>query len=100
MASVKKALDEGTHKKAIDDDQALAAQVGARGTPYFFVNGRQLRGAQPFAAFKKVIDEELATAEALLKQGVKKEQMYATLTKDGLTKPAAPKPKARRDRSA
>ena len=92
-AKVKKALDEGTHKKAIDSDAALAASLGARGTPYFFVNGRQLRGAQPFAAFKTVIDAELAVAETLLKQGVKKEQMYATLTKDGLTKAAAPDPK-------
>jgi len=93
-AKVKSALDEGTHKKAIDGDQALAAQLGARGTPYFFVNGRQLRGAQPFAAFKTVIDEEISTAESLLKKGVKKEQIYATLTKDGLTKAAAPKPEA------
>ena len=93
-AKVKKALDEGTHKAAIDGDQALATQLGARGTPYFFVNGRQLRGAQPFAAFQKVIDEELATAETLLKQGVKKEQVYATVTKSGLTKAAAPKPAA------
>ena len=93
-AKVKKALDEGTHKKAIDADQAMATQLGARGTPYFFVNGRQLRGAQPFAAFQKVIDEELATAETLLKQGVKKEQIYATVTKNGLTKAAAPKPQA------
>ena len=93
-AKVKKALDESTHKKAIDGDQGLAAQLGAGGTPYFFINGRQLRGAQPFAAFQKVIDEELATAETLLKQGVKKEQIYATVTKSGLTKAAAPKPQA------
>ncbi len=93
-AKVKKALDEGTHKKAVEGDQALAAQLGAGGTPYFFINGRQLRGAQPFAAFQKVIDEELATAETLLKQGVKKEQIYATVTKSGLTKAAAPKPQA------
>ena len=92
MDKVKKALDEGTHKKLVDDDQAVANQFGARGTPYFFVNGRQLRGAMPFNAFQKVIDEELATAEALLKQGVNKNQIYATVTKDGLTKPAAPKP--------
>ncbi len=92
-AKVKKALDEGTHKNAVAADQALAAQLGAGGTPYFFINGRQLRGAQPFAAFQKVIDEELATAETLLKQGVKKEQIYATVTKSGLTKAAAPKPK-------
>jgi protein-disulfide isomerase len=92
MDKVKKAIDGGTHSKAIGEDQTLASQLGANGTPYFFINGRQLRGAMPFTAFKKVIDEELATAEALTKQGVKPEQMYATLTKDGLTKAAAAKP--------
>ena len=94
MDKVKKALDEGTHAKTVSGDQALANQFGARGTPYFYVNGRQLRGAQPFAAFKTVIDEEIATAEGLLEKGVKKEQIYATVTKDGLTKAAAPKPAA------
>jgi protein-disulfide isomerase len=93
VEKVKKALDDGTHAKAIQGDQAIATQVGARGTPYFFVNGRTLRGAQPFAAFQKVIDEEIATAEGLLKAGVTKAQMYATVTKDGLTKAADAKPK-------
>lgn len=92
MDKVRKALDEGTHSKTIAADQALAAQLGARGTPYFFVNGRQLRGAMPFAAFKQVIDQEIATAETLMEKGVEKEQIYATVTKDGLTKAPAPKP--------
>jgi protein-disulfide isomerase len=34
--------------------------VGVNGTPAFFINGRPLSGAQPFDAFKRVIDEELA----------------------------------------
>jgi protein-disulfide isomerase len=93
MDKVRAALDGGTHSKGIAADQALATQLGANGTPYFFVNGRQLRGAMPFTAFKTHIDQELATAEGLLKKGVKPEQMYATLTKDGLTKAAAAKPK-------
>jgi len=93
VAKVKKALDEGTHAKAVADDQAIASTFGARGTPYFFVNGRQLRGAQPFAAFKTVIDEEIATAEGLLGKGVKKEQLYATVIKDAKTKAAAPEAK-------
>ena len=93
VEKVKKALDDGTHAKAISDDQAIASTFGARGTPYFFVNGRQLRGAQPFNAFKTVIDDEIQRAEGLMKKGVKKEQLYATLTKDGLTKAAAAKPK-------
>jgi protein-disulfide isomerase len=90
LAKVKKALDDGTHAKAIAADQSVASQFGARGTPYFFVNGRQLRGAQPFASFKGVIDDEIAKAESLIAKGVKKEQLYATITQDGMTKAAAP----------
>ena len=44
---------------------AQAKELGASGTPSFFINGRKLRGAQPFESFKKLIDEELA------KKGVK-----------------------------
>jgi len=92
MDKVRKALDEGTHSKAIEADKAVATQFGANGTPYFFINGRELRGAMPFPSFKAVIDQELSTAEALVKQGVTPAQMYATITKDGLTKAAAPTP--------
>ncbi len=95
MDKVKKALDGKAHSKQIQEDTALAGTIGARGTPNFFVNGRNLRGAQPFAAFKTVIDEELATAKKLEEQGVTRAQMYATLTKDGLTKAAPPKPQQR-----
>ena len=50
---------------AVDRDQKLANAVGATGTPGFFVNGRKLRGAQPFDKFKAVIDEEIAAAGGL-----------------------------------
>jgi protein-disulfide isomerase len=43
----------------IDSDKAEAAKLGVTGTPAFFINGRFLSGAQPFAAFKAMIDEEL-----------------------------------------
>ncbi len=90
LAKVRKALDENVHKQSIDQDKTVAATFGARGTPYFFINGRQLRGAQPFPAFKSVIDEELERAEALLKKGTDKEKLYATLTAGALTKAAPP----------
>ncbi len=46
-------------KKKIDADAQEAAKLGVTGTPAFFVNGRFLSGAQPFSAFKTLIDEEL-----------------------------------------
>lgn len=53
-------LDSGKHKAAVDADLALALAVGARSTPLFYVNGIQLKGAQPVAAFSEVIDAELS----------------------------------------
>ena len=47
-------------KKRVDDDARQAASLGVTGTPGFFVNGRFLSGAKPFAAFKTLLDEELA----------------------------------------
>ena len=59
--------DEGAAQ--IEADTALARQVGARGTPHFFINGRRLRGAQPVTAFQEVIDSEIALANQLIADG-------------------------------
>jgi len=89
LEKFKKALDEHNHKRSLDADKALAARMGARGTPAFFINGRILSGAQPKAKFKEVIDDEIKRAEKLVKSGVAKSRIYATLTKDGLSKAKA-----------
>jgi protein-disulfide isomerase len=52
-------LDSGRHEARWRRDLADAESYGASGTPMFFVNGRLISGAQPFAAFARVIDEEL-----------------------------------------
>ena len=67
--------DPALEKKA-KEQQAQGAKLGARGTPAFFVNGRFLSGAQPFEAFKKLIDEELAKAEKIAASGVPKDKVY------------------------
>ena len=46
--------------KRIDSDAQDAAALLVRGTPGFFINGKFLSGAQPFAAFKQQIDAELS----------------------------------------
>lgn len=46
-------------KQRVDDDIKDASSLGISGAPAFFINGRFLNGAQPFEAFKKLIDEEL-----------------------------------------
>jgi protein-disulfide isomerase len=79
---IKAALDAGKYTAQIKADQDEAAKFGARGTPSFFINGRPLSGAQPFDAFKKVIDEELANAQKAINAGVSASQVYDALTRN------------------
>jgi len=43
----------------LNEDMQQAQKLGVTGTPSFFINGRYLSGAQPFANFKRYIDEAL-----------------------------------------
>jgi len=53
-------LGSGKYQAAIKKDIEDGNRVGVGGTPAFFINGRLITGAQPLAAFTRVIDEELA----------------------------------------
>ena len=52
-------LDSSKHKAEVQKDMADGSSYGVSGTPAFFINGRKLVGAQPFSAFKSIIDAEL-----------------------------------------
>ncbi len=62
----KAALDSGKFRAKVEADASAGSAVGANGTPTFFINGREFVGAQPFDAFKRTIDEEIARADKLL----------------------------------
>lgn len=51
--------ESGKYRADVQQDARTANQAGATGTPAFFVNGRFISGAQPFDAFKAIIDDEL-----------------------------------------
>lgn len=53
-------LDESKFKDKVESDLKLGESLGVSGTPAFFINGRLISGAYPFANFKQVIEEELA----------------------------------------
>jgi protein-disulfide isomerase len=53
-------VDSGSKRAAVDSDAQEGRLAGVSGTPAFFINGIPLSGAQPAAAFEKIIDEELA----------------------------------------
>ena len=59
MGEYNSCYEDEVHAAAIDADLALAAKVGASGTPTFFINGVKLVGAQPITAFQAAIDEAL-----------------------------------------
>jgi len=52
-------LDERRFAAAVEADVSQALALGITGTPTFLVNGRQVVGAQPFEAFRSMIDDAL-----------------------------------------
>ncbi len=87
MTAVRNALDNNTHQASITADQDLARTLGASGTPSFFINGRNLRGAQPVEAFRTVIDAARTEAQARVAAGTPRARVYDALTADGATSP-------------
>jgi protein-disulfide isomerase len=85
----KKDMADPATEKMVADDQTLAGSVGANGTPTFFINGRELSGAQPFPAFQAIIDEEIKKADALIKEGIKPDQLYEKLVEQNASTAAA-----------
>ncbi|MEQ8455420.1 MAG: thioredoxin domain-containing protein [Sandaracinaceae bacterium] len=85
MGQFRAALDNNEHQEAIQQQQRLAQSLGASGTPSFFINGRNLRGAQPFPAFQAVIDAELERAREAVRGGVARSAVYEHLIRDGAT---------------
>ncbi len=97
--AIKAAIDGEKYMAKINANAELAMEVEARGTPHFFVNGRRLSGAQPFDAFKKLIDEQLAKAKALVAKGTPRSKVYEEIMKTGKEPPPpekkdVPKPDA------
>ncbi len=65
-------IDEKAFDRCFDDKEtaelvaaqkAEAASLGITGTPSFVINGRLVKGAQPAAKFKAIIDDELAAVQ-------------------------------------
>lgn len=80
-------MNDPAIKDLIDKGMKDGAGYGISGTPSFLINGVLLVGAQPAAAFKKVVDEQLARANQVV--GEKKlsgDALYEELVK------TAPKP--------
>ena len=60
QAKFDQCLDSGVKAALVEEGKKAGNEAGITGTPAFFVNGILISGAQPFDAFKEVIDAELA----------------------------------------
>jgi protein-disulfide isomerase len=61
-------LDADKYDAPIHKDMSQGEALGVTATPTFFVNGRQILGAQPPDRFDEIIDEELAQQKTTNKQ--------------------------------
>lgn len=59
QAEFDECLDGGRFYEAVNADVAEGISLGVNGTPAFFINGRFLSGAQPFAVFQQAIEQSL-----------------------------------------
>jgi protein-disulfide isomerase len=64
IAKFKAATDSHKFAPQIEADTKQGSSLGVQGTPASFLNGHFINGAQPFDAFKKIADEELAKGAA------------------------------------
>jgi len=75
------ALTQNPHAAEIDADIDLASDLKAGGTPYFFVNGQRLSGAQPLESFVALVDAQLKVANALVAAGIPRAGVYDEIMK-------------------
>jgi protein-disulfide isomerase len=90
MTRYRAAMDGHTHQATIRADSEAGNRIGANGTPAFFINGRELMGAQPFEEFQRVINEEIAHANEMLRNGTPRAQLFQAIVRNGRTQAAAP----------
>jgi protein-disulfide isomerase len=55
--------DSGKYANAVQAQSNQATSFGVNATPTFYVNGQQIVGAQPYAAFQQALDAAVAAAK-------------------------------------
>lgn len=62
VAKLRTALDRHTYRPALDAEIVAGKEAEVKGTPCFFINGKQFTGARPIEDFRREIDAALAAA--------------------------------------
>lgn len=56
---IRECVEEKHEWKGVFRDYELGRRLGVRGTPTFFLNGKQINGAQPFEKFRRIVRKKL-----------------------------------------
>ncbi|HET7543604.1 MAG TPA: RDD family protein [Polyangiaceae bacterium] len=76
----------------VDEDVALAEKLGASRTPTYFVNGVRVVGARETDEFKRIVDAQLAEAQAALASGTSPERIYVEMSRRNFERGATAAP--------
>jgi protein-disulfide isomerase len=93
VAAFEAALDDPETKHRLELEQMLGRQLGVRGTPSFFINGRFHSGALDPAALGEIVEEERAFAKTLIEAGAERPAVYAHMMRAAAVPGAADAPK-------
>jgi len=75
-ARVEAALSDHRHQRRIQADIDIARATGRTGAPNFFIQGRQIAGARPYADFQKIVEDEIARAQNIVAAGVPRREVF------------------------
>lgn len=85
------ALNDPKIAQQVEAENKLFRTLGGNGTPWFFVNGRLIRGAESKEVFESLIDKSIKEYESISKSSsVKPKDFYNHLQKDAKTSTATP----------
>ena len=76
-AAFKAALAAPETQRRLEREVGLGKQLGVRGTPAFFVNGRKFSGAMDPGDLSALVEEERAFAKSIIDAGAERASVYA-----------------------
>ena len=80
MARYKKAMDEQTHLPELQENLDRIHELDIWSTPTTIINGRAIKGAQPYESYKKIIDEALGKSSRRQMSSSFLSNIFAVLT--------------------
>ncbi|MDD5318151.1 MAG: thioredoxin domain-containing protein, partial [Candidatus ainarchaeum sp.] len=78
------ALKRGDGTKAVAEQAELGRELGLRSAPVFFINGKEIRGAQDYEVFERAVDQALAAAQEADSMSAARERARKLLGGGGL----------------